>query len=264
MIDRRVRELSVVSVLLPFDTPAKDLTKYKALILSGGPESVYSSDSPSYDPAIFDLGIPIFGICYGMQLLSHHHNGKIEKGEVREDGEFQISFASPSPLFDSIPDGTEVLLTHRDSVVECGKGFEVTARTAHGVIAAIQNTEKKYFGVQFHPEVDLTQHGTQMFQNFLYNIAGCSASYNMDCKVTIAVDYIRKTVGDASVLVLVSGGVDSSVCAALMHEALPADKVNIPLSLSLSLSPFLFILSLSLSRCLSSYIYIYILFTPSL
>jgi GMP synthase (glutamine-hydrolysing) len=225
VIDRRVRELSVECDLLPLSTPAEELRQYAALIVSGGPQSVYAADAPKYDAKIFDLGVPVLGICYGLQLMNHALGGTVERKSRREDGAFEISVEGECALFADIPASTQVLLTHGDSVDKVPDGFKVVARSGE-LVAAIECAARKLYGVQFHPEVDLSVEGTKMLRNFLYGVAGLAGSYSPACREEIAISYIRETVGPSKkVLCLVSGGVDSSVCAALLHKAIGAERL---------------------------------------
>jgi GMP synthase (glutamine-hydrolysing) len=225
VIDRRVRELQVESVILPMATPARELTEYQAIIISGGPESVYDDNAPSYDPALLDLHIPILGICYGMQLMVHALGGVVEKKAIREDGPSTITIQPSSALFAGMEPLQKVLLTHGDTVDQVAPGFTVTATSEDGLIAGIEHLDKKMYGVQFHPEVDLTQEGQTIFKHFLYDIAGFKGDFTLSDRMETAIAYIQQTVGDKQVLVLVSGGVDSTVTAALLAKALPAERI---------------------------------------
>lgn len=224
VIDRRVRELSVESVLLPMNTSAADLKQYAALIISGGPQSVYGEQAPLYDPDLFQLDIPILGICYGMQLLNYVHGGTVEKKSRREDGQSTIQVEADSQLFQNLEKEQQVLLTHGDSVEKVASGFRVTA-ISDGLIAAIENTEKKMYGVQFHPEVDLTVNGQKILSTFLFDIAYLKPTFTLENREEKAVRSIQETVGNKNALVLVSGGVDSTVAAALVTKALGKEKV---------------------------------------
>lgn len=224
VIDRRVREQAVESVLLPMDTPKEQLMLYRAIIISGGPESVYGEHAPQYDPGLFELGIPILGICYGMQLMNYVNGGTVEKKSTREDGPFTIEIKTDSPLFKDLESEQMVLLTHGDTVDQVAPGFRVIAMSGE-LVAAIENIEKKLYGVQFHPEVDLTIHGRQVLANFLFDIAGFTGSYTMDNREEKATKYIRDKIGRNYALVLVSGGVDSTVSAALVTKAIGKDRV---------------------------------------
>jgi len=228
VIDRRVRDLKVQTVILPLDTDVKDLTKYKAIIISGGPQSVYLENSPKCHPELFNMGLPILGICYGMQLMNFMFGGQIEKKATRQDGVFDIAVTRSSKLFAKCAtDISSVLLTHGDSVGTPAPGFIVSATTAlTGIAAAIECEEKRLYGVQFHPEVDLTAEGTTFFSSFLFDIAGVIPSFSMDSRKVDAIAAIRAQVGETdNILVLVSGGVDSSVCALLCLEAVGPERV---------------------------------------
>jgi len=225
VIDRRVRELNVNSEILPFNTSHKLLRKYKALIVSGGPESVDSENAPKFDEKVFDIGIPVLGICYGMQVLAALAGGKIKTEQTREDGQFDVDILTSSPLFQGLKSKIKVLLTHGDSIVDPGEGFVVTGRSQSGIVASMENKEKKLFGVQFHPEVDLTLDGKAILKNFLYLVAGCTGNFTPMNRETKAIEEIKNTIKDKKVVVLVSGGVDSSVCAALLRKALPPQQI---------------------------------------
>lgn len=227
MIDRRVRELNVESDLMPINTPSEKLKEYKAIIISGGPQSVYGSEAPEYDPKLLELGVPILGICFGMHLINHVAGGRTEKHEVREDGQFEVQVKKPSSLlFDGLPNKLSVLLTHGDSAVGVAEGYEVSAVSDHDLISAIEHEEKKIYGVQFHPEVELTEEGTHMMKNFLFKIAKFSGNYTVEQREEEAIKIIKDTVKDQKVMVLLSGGVDSAVCAALLRRALSPKQIS--------------------------------------
>uniref|UniRef100_A0A7I4Y1S6 GMP synthase (glutamine-hydrolyzing) n=1 Tax=Haemonchus contortus TaxID=6289 RepID=A0A7I4Y1S6_HAECO len=230
VIDRRVREASVLSEMFPLKTSAKEILKkgnFKAIIISGGPNSVYVEGSAQPDPELFLCGLPILGICYGFQLINKAHGGDVAREQVREDGQCKVWLDTSCELFHGLNESEEVLLTHGDSVTEktVAPGFKVVAKSG-GHVAGIACPEKRLYGVQFHPEVDLTPSGRKMFDNFLFRISGCSSSYTMANREHMCIEEIRKTVGDKKVLVLVSGGVDSSVCAALLGRALGPSRVT--------------------------------------
>lgn len=225
VIDRRVRELNVECDLLPLDVDPADLAPYKAIIVSGGPQSVYGEGAPKYHKGIFELGKPIFGICYGMQLLNQHFGGTVEKKSKREDGQFPITVATGCALFAGVPARTEVLLTHGDSVSTLPKGFTEIAHSGD-LIVGIADASRHLYGVQFHPEVDLSTDGKQMMRNFLFDVCGLAGDYTVVNREHTAIAEINAIVGPVKkVLVLVSGGVDSSVCAALLHKALGRERV---------------------------------------
>ncbi|GAM22105.1 hypothetical protein SAMD00019534_052800, partial [Acytostelium subglobosum LB1] len=236
VIDRRVRELNVASEIHPFNTKLQPLLargNVRAIIVSGGPESVYSSKAPTYDPYLFeaDVKVPVLGICYGMQLMTHLYGGHVEKKDHREDGVHNIiikvsrTLIGNSELFHGMQQSERVLLTHGDSVTALPPGFTEIAVSEGGVISAIENLSKQFYGLQFHPEVDLTENGKTILQNFLFRIAKCTGSYTLEDREQTAIKEIRDTVGSGKVLVLVSGGVDSTVCAALISKAIGPERV---------------------------------------
>lgn len=228
VIDRRSRELNIESVLLPFDTPSSKLIDegYKAIIISGSSNSVDDKNAPKYDSKIFSINIPILGICYGMQLINYANGGKIIKDATREDGPCTIDIDPSSSLFAGLEKSQQVLMSHGDSVTPDTLAPEFKAIAfSNKLIAAIEEPSKKLYGVQFHPEVDLTINGKKILKNFLYSIAGFSGDYTTNDRQQQAIDYIKTTVGDKKVMVLVSGGVDSTVCAALLTKAI--DPKNI-------------------------------------
>jgi GMP synthase (glutamine-hydrolysing) len=224
VIDRRIRELGVESELLPFDTAAETLKGYGAVILSGGPESVYSPKAPAYDPMLFEIGVPILGICYGMQLMNYALGGTVMRKDRREDGECVISADVTGKIFQSLSSQQDVLMSHGDTVDQVADGFRVVA-DSDGLIAAMENPARQLFAVQFHPEVDLTKQGKTMLANFVFEVAHLPANYTVADRKTVAIEQIRQKVGDGKVIVLVSGGVDSAVCAALLREALQPEQI---------------------------------------
>lgn len=230
VIDRRVRELNVDTEIFPVDVSADALkSDFSGIILSGGPNSVYETGAPQCDPAIFDLGIPVLGICYGMQLLNRHFGGTVLPSPTKEYGETEVTVDPACLLFDGLEPIQHVLMSHGDSVGEPAPGFDVVGRSVsthhHEVVAAIQNRDARVYGVQFHPEVELSVHGGKMLENFLYKVCGLTGSYALDTRLDEALDAIRQKVGDKNVFVLVSGGVDSSVTAALLVKALRPAQV---------------------------------------
>ncbi len=224
VIDRKIRELGVKSDIFPINVEPEQLKDYQAIILSGGPNSVWAESALKYNPAILDMGLPMLGICYGMQLINQHFNGVVAPGVKTEYGEEEIYLNTECPLFDGLTDSENVLMSHGDSVAKLANGFEVSAKSGD-VIAGIYNEKLKIYGVQFHPEVDLTEHGKQMLTNFLTKICGFQCDYTLDDRIQTSIEYIRKKVGNEKVLVLVSGGVDSAVTAALLLRALDPENV---------------------------------------
>jgi GMP synthase (glutamine-hydrolysing) len=220
LIARRIRELNVYSEIHPFDFPVEKIRelKPKALILSGGPQSVYGENAPLPSKEIFELGIPTLGICYGMQLTAYFLGGKVEAAPEREYGRAQIT-AGDSVLFRDTSPSQTVWMSHGDKILEAPPGFEVIARSPNAPFAGFESKERRCLGIQFHPEVTHTEHGTQILKNFLFGVAGCSASWDMGNFRKQKVAEIRELVGDAKVIAGVSGGVDSSVAALLVSEA---------------------------------------------
>lgn len=224
VIDRKIREMSVKSDIFPIGVSAAELREYQGIILSGGPGSVWAEHSLEYDPGIFDLKVPVLGICYGMQLINKHFGGVVLPGLKTEYGETEIEVDPDCPLFEGLEARQGVLMSHGDSVKELAPGFLVGARSDE-VYAAIYHPGLKIFGVQFHPEVDLTVNGKQMIANFLYKICGLHGNYLLEDRIQTAIEKIREKVKDEKILVLVSGGVDSAVSAALLVKALNPENV---------------------------------------
>ena len=185
---------------------------------------MFAEDALPYDSEIFRIGLPVLGICYGFQLLNKEFGGNVVKKDTREDGQFPVVIDETSALFRGLNNEEEVLLTHGDSINKVAEGFKVIARSGD-IIAGIGNEKSKLYGVQFHPEVDLTPSGKHMLKNFLTGVSGLKCNFNLKSREEECCQYIRKTVGSNKVLMLVSGGVDSTVCAALLHRALNKDQV---------------------------------------
>lgn len=221
LIARRIRDLGVYSELLPFNTPVERLRELapKGIVFSGGPSSVYAENAPHIDPAVYDVGVPILGICYGMQLMAHQLGGKVERAAKREYGKADVDFAENSVLTRGLQAKQTVWMSHGDHVTKLPEGFVVEASTEHAPIAGFANAERKMYGVQFHPEVRHSIHGNEMIRNFLYEICGCEGKWSMETWIEDAVRDIRAQVGDSKVLCALSGGVDSSVVAMLIHKA---------------------------------------------
>ena len=222
LIARRVRDLNVYSEIVPCDISADELREMapSALILSGGPASVYAEDAPRVDPAIFELGVPVLGFCYGHQITAVTLGGKVAHSEVGEYGPATIERDHDSLLFNSTPLKQTVWMSHRDSVCEVPEGITVTASTDVCPVAAMENAERRIYTTQFHPEVKHTEHGQQILSNFLFSICGLEKNWSMDNLVETMTNEFREKVGDDRVILALSGGVDSSVVAALGARAI--------------------------------------------
>lgn len=223
LITRRIREMGVYSELLSHKTTAEELKErnIKGIIFSGGPMSVFDDEAFSVDPQIFDLDVPILGICYGMQLMAHRLGGTVEPSSKREFGGATISITNNTDnLYSNLDTEQHVWMSHGDLVKEIPKGFEVTATNDHCPVSAMQNLEKNLHAVQFHPEVRHTEHGSDMLRNFALNICGCDGNWDMGQFIDIAINDIREQVGNKKVLLGLSGGVDSSVTGVLLNEAI--------------------------------------------
>ncbi len=226
LIARRVREAGAFSLLLSPDTPLDKIRALnpKGLVLSGGPSSVYEEGAPTCDPGIFDLGVPILGICYGMQLGARMLGARIEPAQHREFGRASLNIESTTDIFGAIPQNTTVWMSHGDQVEALDDaGLETIASTATCPHAAVRSTDpaKRFFGVQFHPEVTHTPHGVEILQNFVYKVCGCTGSWRMADYAQTASARVREQIGDSHVICGLSGGVDSSVAAALIQKAVP-------------------------------------------
>ena len=221
LIARRVRDLNVYSEIVPCDISADEIREMNAsaLILSGGPASVYAEDAPSIDPAIFDLGLPVLGFCYGHQITAVTLGGKVGHSEVGEYGRATITRTAGAKLFNSTPMEQTVWMSHRDAVSEVPEGFTVTASTDVCPVAAMECVERKIFTTQFHPEVKHSEYGQQLLSNFLFEICGLEPNWSMDNLVETMTAGFREKVGDDRVILALSGGVDSSVVAALGARA---------------------------------------------
>jgi GMP synthase (glutamine-hydrolysing) len=222
VIARRIRECSVYSTILPFDAPAKEIAKLapKGIILSGGPASVYEKGAPKPHRKVLEMGIPVLGICYGLQVIGHFLGGKIERGLKREFGKGTLKLKKSSPLFRGLPKSTQVWNSHGDKLTKLPAGFSPVAVTENSDFAVIQDLKRSIFGLQFHPEVVHTPKGMKLIQNFVHQVCGCGKSWTMRNYLEQSVEEIRETVGDEKVILGLSGGVDSSVAAALIHKAI--------------------------------------------
>lgn len=225
VIDRKVRELGVNTDIFPLGVDISKLNDYQAIILSGGPSSVWNDKAPKYDSNIFNLKKPILGICYGMQLINGHFGGVVLPADNTEYGQTDVQVAKDCPLFDSLDAKQTVLMSHGDEVQKIADGFKLVGETSNNVVAAIYNEKLKIAGVQFHPEVELTENGLVMLENFLRKICGFKEKYALEDRIQTSIDMIRQKVGDGKVIVLVSGGVDSAVTAALCVKALKPEQV---------------------------------------
>ncbi|HVU26146.1 MAG TPA: glutamine-hydrolyzing GMP synthase [Verrucomicrobiae bacterium] len=223
VIARRIRECNVYSQILRYDTPVAEIEKLKpkGIILSGGPSSVYAKNAPLSDKNIFKLGVPVLGICYGVQLLAQFLGGKVEKGLKREYGKGTLNVTDENcTLFAQLPNQLQVWNSHGDKLTKLPTDFKVVATTENSSYAAIENRTKKFFGLQFHPEVVHTPRGKEIIANFVHGICGCGKNWTMRNYVEQAVEEIRAQVGKEHVILGLSGGVDSSVAAALLHKAI--------------------------------------------
>jgi GMP synthase (glutamine-hydrolysing) len=222
LIARRVREQHVYSQIFPADISAKKLSKLglKGMILSGGPSSVYDEGAPTCDKEIFKLGVPVLGICYGMQLGCKILGSEIVRAEKHEYGRRRLDIFDKSDLFSNLGDWVSVWASHADQISKLGEGFEVLAATDSCPFAAVRSFKDKFYGVQFHPEVSHTPKGGRMLENFLYEVCGCSGDWQMSDFVDESVQAIVKKVGKGKVICGLSGGVDSSVTAAIVHKAI--------------------------------------------
>ncbi len=222
LIARRLRESGVYCEIHPFNVDADFVKEFspKGIVLSGGPASVYQKDSPKPDPKIFDLNLPILGICYGMQLITHFFGGRVVRADRHEYGRAKLHVIETDGLFEGLPESFTVWMSHADKVLELPKGFKAIAKTQNAPFAAIKSSDSKIFGVQFHPEVKHTQFGKKILENFALRVCQCEPTWNMEDFIEFEVQKIRQTVGDKNVICALSGGVDSSVVAALLHRAI--------------------------------------------
>ncbi len=221
LIARRVREAHAYSVIVPYTITVEALREMtpSGLILSGGPASVHQDGAPHPDPGIFSLGVPVLGICYGTQLFAHLLGGKVARADRREYGIARFEHQSPCVLFEGMSSPAQVWMSHGDRVEALPRGFTAVGHTENSPYAAIADPERHFYGVQFHPEVVHTPEGMRIFQNFVHRICGCGNSWTMESFNETAVREIRERVGEKKVLCALSGGVDSSVAAALIHHA---------------------------------------------
>ena len=222
LIARRIREQNVFSAVLPCTASLEEIQAYKAIgiVLSGGPCSVYDADAPPADPKVLDMGLPVLGICYGLQFITHHLGGKVRAADKREYGHAEVRIVDDkNALFDGLPADLTVWMSHGDEALELPPGFHLTAKTANAV-AGIANPERRIWAVQFHPEVHHTRQGTALLRNFLFKICNAKADWTPAHFVQSTVAAIQEKVGDAHAICALSGGVDSSVAAVLVHRAI--------------------------------------------
>ncbi|EMU53273.1 MULTISPECIES: glutamine-hydrolyzing GMP synthase [Clostridium] len=222
LIARRVRECNVYCEVHPYTLSVEEIKEMnpKGIIFTGGPNSVYGEDSPLCDKALFEIGVPILGICYGSQLMSHMLGGKVATAPVSEYGKTEVDVKVDSKLFDGVSSKTICWMSHTDYIEKAPEGFKITGNTPVCPVAAMECEEKNLYAVQFHPEVMHTQEGTKMLNNFVYNVCGCCGDWKMDSFVEKTIEEIRAKVGNGKALCALSGGVDSSVAAVLLSKAI--------------------------------------------
>jgi GMP synthase (glutamine-hydrolysing) len=222
VIARRIREANVFSSVLPYNSKLTDIRKQNpvGIVLSGGPASVFAKDSPKPNPGIFKLGVPILGICYGLQLMGKMLGGEVKSSDRREYGRGTLTIERKGTLFSGIPTKLSVWNSHGDSLAKLPKGFRALARTENSSYAAIEDSKRKFFGLQFHPEVEHSEKGNVVIKNFLTKVCGCKGDWDMGDFLNASIDQIREIVGKERVILGLSGGVDSSVAAALIDRAI--------------------------------------------
>lgn len=222
LVARRVRECNVYCEIYSYKTDIETikLLNPKGIILTGGPNSCYELNSPTYSKELFELGVPVLGLCYGAQLMMHILGGKVVRADVREYGKTEVLVdKSSSPIFADVSSSTICWMSHFDSIFKVAPGFEITAHTADCPVAAAENVERALYAIQFHPEVLHTEEGTKMLSNFVLDVCGCTGDWRMDSFVEESIQQIRKKVGKGKVLCALSGGVDSSVASVLLSKA---------------------------------------------
>lgn len=221
LIARRVRECNVYCEVLPYNTSVSQIKEInpKGIIFTGGPASVYDEDAPVCDKGIFELGIPVLGICYGAQIMTHSLGGKVSKAPVREYGKTEVSVSKASKLFKDVSEKTICWMSHTDYVEQVAEGFVVSAYSDSCPVAAFENTDLQLYGVQFHPEVVHSVEGTKMLSNFLYSICNCTGDWKMSSFTEDSIEKLKEKIGDKKVLCALSGGVDSSVAAVMISKA---------------------------------------------
>ncbi len=222
LIARRVRDCNVFCEIKPYNISAKEIQKngYKGIIFSGGPNSVYAANAPKCDINLFELGIPVLGICYGAQLIAASLGGTVDNSEVKEYGNTEVTYQCDSILFQNIDQTSIAWMSHTDYISALPSGFTAKATTSHCPVAAMENSEKKIFALQFHPEVEHSVAGNQILKNFLYHVCGCKGDWEMSSFAKMSIESLKEQIGDKKVLCALSGGVDSSVAALLVHKAI--------------------------------------------
>ena len=222
LVARRVRECNVYCEIYSYKVDIEKIKEMnpKGIILTGGPNSCYEENSPTYSKELFELGIPVLGLCYGAQLMQHVMGGKVERADVREYGKSNLTVNNNSPLFSDVAKDSICWMSHFDYISQIAPGFEITATTPDGPVADCENIAQNLYAIQFHPEVLHTQEGTKMLSNFVLNVCGCQGDWRMDCFVEEQIKAIREKVGNGKVLCALSGGVDSSVAAVLLSKAI--------------------------------------------
>ncbi len=222
LVARRVRECNVYCEIYSYRTDLERIKEMnpKGIILTGGPNSCYEADSPTYCKELFEIGVPILGLCYGAQLMQLILGGYVEKAPVREYGKVEVTVDNASPLFQDVSENTVCWMSHNDYISKAAPGFQIVAHSADCPIAAAENPDKKLYAIQFHPEVLHTKEGTKILYNFVRHICACEGSWRMDSFVENSICEIRKKVGDGKVLCALSGGVDSSVAAVMLAKAI--------------------------------------------
>lgn len=221
LVARRVRECNVYCEIYSYKTQLDEIRAMnpKGIILTGGPNSCYEQDSPTYQKELFEIGVPVLGLCYGAQMMMHLLGGTVEKAPVREYGKIEVAVDTTSPLFSDVSENTICWMSHNDYISKAAPGFNVVAHTADCPVAAVQDLNRKLFAIQFHPEVLHTAEGTKMLYNFVRGVCGCAGTWRMDAFVQNSINEIRERVGTGKVLCALSGGVDSSVAAVMLAKA---------------------------------------------